>query len=122
MRALRDRSLVRDEHVEAVAMLEAFGRRIGNTDMHLGNVSLAVDGDGFRPVPVHDMCSMVLAPVGGEARSVQPPGPDAPGAGPPDAGAASLDVARELARAFWSRVRRDDRASGELVALAARAS
>ena len=118
MRALRDRSLVRAEHVEAVAMLEAFGRRIGNTDMHLGNVSLAVDGDGFRPVPVYDMCSMLLAPVGGEARAVGPPRPDAPDAGPPDAGAASLDVARELAHAFWSRVRRDDRASGDLTALA----
>ena len=37
--------------------------------MHLGNLSLAMDGHVFRLLPVYDMCSMGFAPrSGGEVR------------------------------------------------------
>lgn len=63
MRALLERGLVSKEHVHDVDILQAFGRCIGNTDMHLGNVSVGIDGDMFRLSPVYDMCSMCLAPT-----------------------------------------------------------
>lgn len=124
MAALRDRSLVRDGDVEAVALLERFGRRIGNTDMHLGNVSLAVDEDAFRPVPVYDMCTMALAPMRGEVRPLDPERLAVAARASADVGTgraeASDDPAVELAHRFWARVRSDARASDELVALARR--
>ena len=47
----------------------AFGRRIGNTDMHRHNLSVIVDGD-FRLslAPIYDMVPMCLAPMAGEVR------------------------------------------------------
>lgn len=47
----------------------AFGRRIGNTDMHRHNLSVMVDGD-FRLslAPIYDMLPMCLAPMAGEVR------------------------------------------------------
>ena len=109
-----------EEDVETVALLEAFGHRIGNTDMHLGNVSLSAGAGAFRLLPAYDMCSMVLAPVRGEARPLDPSRigtvGDPLGSGLPEA---SRDVAHALALDFWTRVRGDDRASGELAELAA---
>jgi len=39
-----------------------FGRLINNTDMHLGNISLSMQGDTFNLLPIYDMCSMGFAP------------------------------------------------------------
>jgi len=43
-------------------ILWLFGRLINNTDMHLGNLSMGIDGSVFRLLPVYDMCSMGFAP------------------------------------------------------------
>jgi len=39
-----------------------FGKLINNTDMHLGNMSLSIQGDVFKLLPIYDMCSMGFAP------------------------------------------------------------
>ena len=127
MRTLHGRDLVTDTDLETVTLLEAFGHRIGNLDMHLRNVSLRVDGDAFRLCPAYDMCSMALAPVRGEARPVDGTrfdvaAADFEGGVRGSGGAATFDVARELARAFWVRVHGDGRASDALARLAAERS
>lgn len=65
MGALHKKNLERRQHVDDADFLWSFGRLINNTDMHLGNLSLAVEGDVFRLLPLFDMCSMGFAPKGG---------------------------------------------------------
>lgn len=46
-----------------IVWLESFGRLIGNTDMHLGNVSLFAQGEKILGLaPVYDMLPMLYAP------------------------------------------------------------
>lgn len=66
MQALSRLNLVHDEHVNITDTLYQFGRKIGNTDMHLGNLSLEITDTGFKLLPVYDMLPMKYAPVGGE--------------------------------------------------------
>ncbi|SLM32153.1 HipA domain protein [Desulfamplus magnetovallimortis] len=65
LKALAERELVKWDHVYEAEVLWHFGHYINNSDMHLGNISLAIDGDGFRLLPVYDMCSMGFAPTPG---------------------------------------------------------
>ena len=62
MLALHDKGLVSWEHTHDAAALWLFGRLINNTDMHLGNLSLAMEGEAFKLLPAYDMCSMGFAP------------------------------------------------------------
>lgn len=84
-RALHGGGLLARSTLEHLAWAETFGAWIGNTDMHLGNVSLAPGGDGFELCPLYDMLPMTLAPVRGEVPSMalRPP------------------VRTELSRAVW---------------------
>jgi hypothetical protein len=66
MDALHERGLVSEEHVYVAYFLWCFGRMINNTDMHLGNLSLRIEGHVFSLLSVYDMCSMGFAPKGGE--------------------------------------------------------
>jgi len=66
MEALHNKDLIRWQHVYEAEFLWNFGRLINNTDMHLGNLSLAIDGSVFRLLPVYDMCSMGFAPKSGD--------------------------------------------------------
>jgi hypothetical protein len=67
--SLAARGLVATEHALDAELLWCFGRLINNTDMHLGNLSFAIDGNVFRLLPAYDMCSMGFAPIsGGEVR------------------------------------------------------
>lgn len=59
--------LPRDQ-LEQLLWLETFGRWIGNTDMHLWNVSLRPTDTGFALLPVYDMLPMAFAPARGELR------------------------------------------------------
>ena len=121
MKGLLDRGLVSHEHTMDVRLLQAFGRCIGNTDMHLGNLSLAIDGDFFRLSPVYDMCSMCLAP-GQSAllpveqlpawRDSEPSTMDADF--PPDMKDALLALCRE----FWNGVAKHEHASREFATFA----
>lgn len=64
----RQKRLSADDH-RRTRVAWAFGRRIGNTDMHRHNLSVVVDQD-FRLslAPIYDMLPMCLAPMAGEVR------------------------------------------------------
>lgn len=119
MKALYDIQLVSWQHLCDTAVLWSFGRLIHNTDMHLGNLSLGIDGDGFRLLPIYDMCSMGFAPKSGE---LQPYRFDCPALD--DLDMFKRDTAEEIktaakvmARDFWNRVAGDGRISAEFRSL-----
>ncbi|MFM9969097.1 MAG: type II toxin-antitoxin system HipA family toxin YjjJ [Burkholderiales bacterium] len=69
--------LLRIEVISAVQRLWWYGRLIGNTDMHLGNLSLYIEKP-LRLAPAYDMLPMTYAPLpGGEVppREFSPPLP-----------------------------------------------
>jgi serine/threonine protein kinase HipA of HipAB toxin-antitoxin module len=63
---LATRSLLDPQSLQQLRWAELFGAWIGNTDMHLGNVSLAPTAKGFALLPLYDMLPMALAPQRGE--------------------------------------------------------
>lgn len=110
MQALYDQRLVSWQHLFDAEMLWTFGQLIHNTDMHLGNLSLAPEGDVFRILPAYDMCSMGFAPQAGEVVPYYFPSPNI-GRRNLDQGAVS--AAANMAADFWNRLRQDERASDE---------
>ena len=60
MDALYEKDLISWQHVFDAESMWCFGRLINNSDMHLGNLSLAIEGNVFRLLPLYDMCSMGL--------------------------------------------------------------
>lgn len=114
MDALYTRKLISWQHVYDAKCLWWFGRLINNTDMHLGNLSLSIDGDVFRLLPVYDMCSMGFAPKsGGEVMPYRFAPPDYKGWNLDEAG---ISRVQNMARNFWGRVASDDRISAEFKA------
>lgn len=114
LKALAGRGLIAPECVVDAESLWCFGKLIHNTDMHLGNLSLAMDGDVFRLLPVYDMCSMGFAPrSGGEVRpyAFAPRHPERLAIYEETYGAV-----RRMAAGFWNSVARDGRLSGEFKA------
>ncbi len=67
---LRERRLISVDDAQRIADPEAFGRLIGNTDMHYGNLSFFRQDPPakafFRLAPVYDQLPMLYAPVAGE--------------------------------------------------------
>lgn len=115
MKALYDQGLVSWQHLHDATVLWCFGKLIHNTDMHLGNLSLGIDGNVFRILPIYDMCSMGFAPKGGEVPPYKFTCPD-PGDLPfKEMGACEeiKETARVMAHDFWNRVSRDERISKE---------
>ena len=109
--ALGKKNLVSWRHVYDVKFLWTFGRLINNTDMHLGNLSLAIDGDVFRLLPVYDMCSMGFAPKsGGEVSQYNFIPPNNIGL---YLNEENLLSAKTMARDFWEKVISDTRISDE---------
>ena len=102
-------SAISDEVVREVRWRELFGRLIGNTDMHAGNLSFTWTNLQLTGVaPVYDMLPMLFAPREGEIieRPFEPPSPD-----PADA-----DVwpsAWSAASAYWRRVMGDERITAD---------
>ncbi len=76
-----------------------FGRLIGNTDMHFGNLSLWVDDlsrGRFRLAPIYDMLPMRYRPDASTGQlDLAPFDPDFVALG---------SVARAWAKSFWQRV------------------
>lgn len=112
---MQARALLTAEDARTLRLLEAYGRLIGNTDRHYGNISLVLVEDDWRLSPTYDMLPMLYMPIAGEL-VVQELGLArmAPTA-------ATLDVWREargLARGFWSAAALDDRISGDFRAMA----
>ncbi|MCG8410348.1 MAG: type II toxin-antitoxin system HipA family toxin YjjJ, partial [Bacteroidales bacterium] len=58
MAELKNQGLVRDKDVHITRQLSYFGQLIHNTDMHLGNLSVFMDGEIFKLLPCYDMCAM----------------------------------------------------------------
>jgi hypothetical protein len=109
VQALARLGVVPAQVVPEARLLHAFGRLIGNTDMHAGNLSffLADALLGERRVaigltPAYDMLPMAFAPVGGNL-------PDPVLAMP--APLPELEPAFRLASETWARIAHDDRVS-----------
>jgi len=98
--------------VQAMARLHAFGRLIGNSDMHQGNIGFRLVDRGPLPLaPAYDMLPMSLAPSRlGVLRQ------DAPldAVAPQESGELEhLRWAAPLASEFWERVAGDARVGSD---------
>ena len=116
MHALYEQGLASWQHLYDTVVLWCFGKLINNTDMHLGNLSLGIEGDVFRILPVYDMCSMGFAPKGGEVQPYNFQRPELTGLSmfQTDIANEIKTVATTMARDFWNRVANDSRISLEL--------
>ena len=109
--ALYKRNLISWQHVCDAEVQWCFGQLINNTDMHLGNLSFAIEGDVFRLLPMYDMCSMGFAPrSGGEISAYS--------FTPPEFSFVNLEQdmlapIKGIAHDFWERVADDRRISDE---------
>lgn len=95
--------------VRRIALIQAFGQLIHNTDMHFGNCTLLHDGPGaiaFTVAPVYDMLPMRFAPTAQGLRALDL-AVDIPSALPTADVLPVWPEALKLARAFWGRVRDD---------------
>lgn len=109
--ALYKKELVSWQHVFDAEFLWCFGRLINNTDMHLGNLSLALEGKAFRLLPLYDMCSMGFAPKSsGEVSPYNfvPPEPKII-----NIEKDMIALIKAMAHDFWERVTNDERISDE---------
>jgi hypothetical protein len=113
-RVLAERGLLDRGSRDRIEWLELFGDWIGNTDMHLGNVSLEPRERGFRLHPIYDMLPMGLAPVRGELPTPPPLRPPVRPAG----GERAWRDAGETARVYWQRIADDRELSRGFRALA----
>ncbi len=66
VRQMQQQKLISPEDERICNWNEQFGRWIGNTDMHPGNLSMTVTEKGFKLLPAYDMLPMIYAPVRGE--------------------------------------------------------
>jgi len=83
--------------------------------MHLGNLSLAIEGNVFRLLPLYDMCSMGFAPKGGgevKPYDFVPAAPKVANRSVETSDNISY-IAKSMARDFWERVATDSRISPE---------
>jgi hypothetical protein len=63
---MQQQKLISSEDERVCLWNELYGHWIGNTDMHLGNLSMTVTERGFKLLPAYDMLPMIYAPVRGE--------------------------------------------------------
>lgn len=104
------RGLLKPEDVTRLQFLEAFGRLIGNSDRHYGNISLLIENDCWRISPSYDMLPTIYSPTAAEL-VVRP---FEPGSLKPTA--ATLEVwahAKDVAATYWTTVANDERISIE---------
>lgn len=55
---------------QTIITAHLFGQWIANNDMHLGNLSVSADDDGFKLLPIYDMLPMKYAPMRGELADI----------------------------------------------------
>ncbi len=104
-------------HQYDAKLLWLFGRFINNTDMHLGNLSMGIDGGIFRLLPVYDMCSMGFAPKSnGEVTPFAFERPEVEVEGLDEE---KFNRAEKAAFDFWERVAKDESISDEFKAFLA---
>ena len=98
-RSLRSLNRISNDDLERIRRVATYGRLIGNTDMHFGNLSFYLTFEGpFVLAPIYDMLPMMYAPTVANAipnRELELPLPNAD----------SLDIWRDmtmLAKRFWA--------------------
>jgi hypothetical protein len=105
---LHARGWIGEADLRAVQLRRLFGRLIGNTDMHFGNLAFFLEAElPLRLAPTYDMLPMLWAPRPGEASP-------APVFTPPAPLPQELTLwpeAATLAERFWERVEADPRIS-----------
>jgi hypothetical protein len=105
-----------DPHVPALLRsIWAFGKLIGNADMHKGNLSF-VPGSTFQLAPVYDMLPMMYAPLAGGELPTSAFGPSLPMPAERDAWL----QAHPAALGFWQNAAQDERISRPFRAVCAR--
>jgi hypothetical protein len=109
MRKLFKNGMISEQDSFNAESLWYFGRLINNTDMHLGNLSLSIDDDLFRLLPVYDMCSMGFAPK--SSGEVQPLTFEAPDIQETNINDDQIETVKQAAHEFWENVANDDRIS-----------
>jgi len=111
MRELFNKKMISERDALSAESLWLFGQLINNSDMHLGNLSLALEDDSFRLLPVYDMCSMGFAPKsGGEVQSFAYEIPDILNV---DISKGKIETVIKLAHSFWENIANDDRISNQ---------
>ena len=110
VRHLVQERIVPDRALRPVRLAEYFGKLIGNTDMHFGNLSFYMEGLRITDLaPIYDMLPMHYAPRSGEVRNNLHSLPSlSPSWG---------DVARqavEMADNFWHRIKESPEIDGGL--------
>lgn len=105
-------------HYMDVKLIWLFGRLINNTDMHLGNLSVSIEGNVFRLCPVYDMCSMGFAPKSNG--DVAPFDFTSPSVSEVNLEERHLPRVINGANDFWNRVANDERISDEFRAFLAK--
>ena len=112
---LRARDLIDDATLRSIRLRHAFGRLIGNTDMHFGNLAFWFDDSlPFRLAPAYDQLPMLWAPAPGNAT----PTPDFAPALPLPAEREIWQEAAAGVDEFWQRVTADPRVSRPFAAIA----
>jgi hypothetical protein len=116
---LRERGLVDAEAQQAIERMWHFGRLIGNTDMHDGNLSFqqraSAAGPALRLAPAYDMLPMLYAPQ----RGVElPPAAFRPQL-PLPADRETWQQAAQAAAQFWASAAADSRISPAFVDICA---
>ncbi|MBT3177235.1 MAG: hypothetical protein HOG03_09630 [Desulfobacula sp.] len=109
--AFLEKGLVSWQHVFDAEILWCFGLLINNTDMHLGNLNLAIEKNVFRLLPLYDMCSMGFAPKSGGEISPYKFVPFEPKR--VNIRGDMIELIKEMAHDFWDRVVKDERISDE---------
>lgn len=115
---LRARDLIDDAALSSIRLRHAFGRLIGNTDMHFGNLAFWFDDTlPFRLAPAYDQLPMLWVPAPGNAT----PAPDFAPPLPLPAEREIWHEAAALADTFWQRVAADPLVSPPFATIAAAA-
>lgn len=89
--------------LDRIVRLFLFGRMIGNTDMHWGNIAFSAENGTLRLAPVYDMLPMLFAPTRAGELPPRELAPAAPVPGQEIAWRAAL----RAATIYWSTVARD---------------
>lgn len=113
-RGLHDAGLVTQSTLDQIRLAHTYGLWIANSDMHLGNLTLAPEGNLFRLHPLYDMVPMRLAPQRGELVNVE--------LVPPLRSADNFDLweqAGAYAAQFWQTLSNDRRVSESMRKVAA---
>jgi hypothetical protein len=97
-----------DADLRAVRLRQLFGRLIGNTDMHFGNLAFFLEMTlPLKLAPTYDMLPMLWAPRPGDAT----PAPDFSPSAPLPHELKAWPEAAKMAEEFWRRVEADARVS-----------